>query len=316
MATAFEPHRKGHASGGTATPDPAIPVEPRKDIALLWVEIDGDSEILREVGAEGSLHLPFAVCGTGNVEKLVRREYVPEIQPRALTLGVLLDCGDASETGSDRIPTEAQSRGLIEWAAGTEGAVPDRYALDGCAYAKAGHGTEIAARLFRRADEFFPENGIILTRRIATLWTYAELWRDISKNLYPRIIDRVVDLFLERYVRGPIPPDPERGYALYAGLTALRLTGKKKEAIEVRFGRIAEARLDDREFALADLALGEDPRKPFGKDGPTVAELTGAVRNPSAQVYRTLILPGPILWSGRALNEAAAGDSTTQRRLN
>ena len=74
MATASEPQHKGHASGGTVTPDPAIPVEPRKDIALLWVEIDGDSEILREVGAEGSLHLPFAVCGAGNVERLVRRE--------------------------------------------------------------------------------------------------------------------------------------------------------------------------------------------------------------------------------------------------
>ena len=316
MATASEPHRKGHASGGTVTPDPAIPVEFRKDIALLWVEIDGDSEILREVGAGGSLLLPFAVCGTGNVEMLVRREYVPEIQSRALTLGVLLDCGDASEAGSDRVPTEAQSRGLIEWAAGTEETAPDRHALDGCAYVKAGHGTEIAAKVFRRADELFPENEIILTRRITTIWTYAELWRDISKNLYPGILDRVVNLFLERYVNGSIPPDPERGYAVYAGLTALRLTGREKEAVGVRFGRIAEAGLDGKELALVDLALGEDPRKPFGKDGPTVAELTGAVRNPSGQVYRTLILPGPILWPGRAWNEAAAGDSTTQRRLN
>jgi len=316
MSTASEPRRKGHASGGTATPDPAIPVEPRKDIALLWVEIDGDSEILREVGAGGSLLLPFAVCGTGNVEKFIRREYVPEIQSRTLTLGVLLDCGDASEAGSDRVPTEAQSRGLIEWAAGTEEAAPDRYALDGCAYAKACHGTEIAAKVFRRADELFPENGIILTRRIATVWTYAELWRDISKNLYPKILDRVVNLFLERYVGGSVPPDRERGYAVYAGLTALRLTGREKEAIDVRFGRIAEAGLDEKELALVDLALGEDPRRPFGKDGPTVAELTGAVRNPSAQVYRTLILPGPILWPGRAWNEAAAGESTTQRLIN
>jgi len=316
MATASEQQYKRQASGGTVTPDPAIPVEPRKDIALLWVEIDGDSEILREVNAVGSLHLPFAVCGTGNVERLVRREYVPDIQPRTLTLGVLIDCGDASEAGSDRVPTEAQSRGLIEWAAGTEGSAPDRHTLDGCAYVKAGHGTEIAAKAFRRADELFPENGIILTRRIATLWTYAELWRGISNNLYPRIIDRAVDLFLARYVNGSIPPDPERGYAIYAGLTALRLTGREKEAVGVRFGRIAEAGLDGKELALVDLALGEDPRKPFGKDGPTVAELTGAVRNPSAQVYRTLILPGPILWSGGARNEAADGDSTTQRRIN
>ncbi len=316
MATASEPHRKGHPPGGTATLDPAIPVEPRRDIALLWVEIDGGSEILRDVGAGGSLLLPFAVCGTGIVERLVRGEFVPDIQPRALTLGVLLDCGDASEAGSDRVPTEAQSRGLIEWAAGTEGADPDRHALDGCAYIKAGHGTEIAAKVFRRADELFPENEIILTRRITTIWTYAELWRDISKNLYPGILDRVVNLFLERYVSGSVPPDPERGYAIYAGLTALRLTGREKEAVDVRFGRIAEAGLDGRELALADLALGEDPRRPFGKDGPTVAELTGAVRNPSGQAYRTLILPGPILWPDRAWNETAAGNSTTQRRLN
>ncbi len=94
-------------------------------------------------------------------------------------------------------------------------------------------------------------------------------------------------------MKGKIPPDPERGYAVYAGLASLRLIGSGDEAVALRFGRIVEANLEPGELALADLALGADPRKPYGNDGPTVAELTGATRNPGNQHFQTLILADP-----------------------
>jgi|GEM_PF-4355165 len=316
MTASSEVPKKALALEETVNLDLGIPVQPRKDIALLWVEIDGASEVLRQICVDGGLHLPFAVCGTGDVEKVSRRESVPEFQPRALTLGVLLDCGDASNIAWGRVPTDPQSRHLIEWVASTEGAHPDQHALEGCLYAKAYHGTEVGARVLLRADELFPENEFILTRRIATLWTFAELWRDVWKDQYPRILNRAATLFLERYVNGTIPPDPERGYAVYAGLSALRLIGREKEAIGLRFGRIMEAGLGERELALADLALKPDPRRPFGKDGPTVAELTGAKRNPAAQVYQTLILSGPILWPVGPWNGAETGATAPRRLLN
>ncbi|MEK6756470.1 MAG: hypothetical protein AABZ02_10005 [Bacteroidota bacterium] len=117
--------------------------------------------------------------------------------------------------------------------------------------ARHAHGTEIAARTFRRADELFPEDEAILTRRIGTLWTYAELWRVASKNEYPKILELTAGLFADRYVKRTIPPDPERGYAIYAGLASLRLVGRGNEAVALRFGRIVEANLEPGELALA-----------------------------------------------------------------
>lgn len=205
---------------------------------------------------------------------------------------------------------------MVEWSAGIERIAPARHALEACLHARTAHGAEIAVKVFRRPDELFPDDESILTRRIGTIWTYAELWRDIWKGEYPNILDREVTLFTERYAKGTIPPDPERGYAIYSGLAALRILGKGDEAVRLRFGRLSEAGLDRKEQALADLALGDDPRKPYGKDGPTLAELTGVHRNPSGQYIQTLVLPGPLSWPARYAEESAPGVPAPQRVLN
>jgi len=223
---------------------------------------------------------------------------------------------DDHGTTADRnlFPSDAQSHGLVEWSARKEGIPPERHALDACLYSHSSHGSEIAAMTYRRADGLFPGDGPILTRRIGNLWTYAELNRGFRREEYPKILERLAELFTGRYVTGQIPPVPGRGYAVYAGLSALRLLGRESEAVALRFGRIPEARLDDKELALADHALAEDPRKPFGKDGPTLVEMSGTTRIPSGQNLAHVFLVGPFLWPREEANDTH-GDGTVIRRV-